>query len=72
MISRDMTVHDVIHDHPELKETFVEYGFKKITDPLKLMTVAKIVTIEGACSMKRVDLDDFLNRLNEIIADKEG
>lgn len=64
-VTKDMTVHETVKASPQLKDVFVEFGFKSITDPIKFSTVAKIMTIEAACKMKNVDMEAFLKALNE-------
>ncbi len=63
-IDPSMYVYNVITEYPFVKEIFVENGFKGITDPIQFKTIAKRVTIETACKMKKVDLQTFIDRLN--------
>lgn len=64
-ITKDMSVYEVVSNHPETKEIFISNGFSKITDPVKLKTVARFVTLEAACIMKNVDADEFVASLNK-------
>ena len=69
-ITGDSIVSNVIEAHPELEDTFVEFGFKKIVNPVMRKTVAKHVTLSMACGMKGVDIEDFLRALNERVSGK--
>lgn len=64
-ITKDMIIFDVVTCFKSTKQVFIKNGFKKITDPLKLNTIAKVVNIEAVCKMKDVDLEVFLGELNE-------
>lgn len=66
-ITRDSIVSNVLEAHPELEGIFVEFGFTKIVNPVMRKTVAKHVTLNMACGMKGVDIEEFLKTLNERI-----
>jgi hypothetical protein len=61
----DEVVAAVLDRSPHLQDTFVEFGFKNILNPVMRATLAKKVTLKMACGMKGVDLASFLNTLNE-------
>ncbi len=64
-VTRDTRVADVIEQHPETVEVFLQFGFQQITNPVARRTMAKAFTLESACQFKGVDLEKFLSALNE-------
>jgi hypothetical protein len=64
-IAPEHRVAAVLHWHPELEPLFVERGFDLILNPVLRRTVARQVSLKQACRMKGVDLDAFLNKLNQ-------
>jgi len=64
-VARDNKVSDVIEQHPETLEVFLQFGFHQITNPVARRTMAKMVTLEGACQFHGVDLEKFLKALND-------
>ena len=63
-------VYDIVTRYPETVDTFLAHGFNLITNPVKLKTVARFVTLESACSMKKVNPELFLRELNRALAAK--
>jgi len=64
-IAPDQRVAAVLHWHPELEPVFVEHGFDLIRNPVLRRTVARQVSLAQVCRMKAVDLDAFLDVLND-------
>ena len=64
-VSKDNKVSEVIEQHPETLEVFLQFGFHQITNPVARRTMAKMVTLEGACQFKGVDLEKVLKALND-------
>jgi len=64
-IGPDHRVAAVLHWHPELEPVFVEHGFDLIRNPVLRRTVARQVSLAQVCRMKGVDLNAFLEKLNQ-------
>jgi hypothetical protein len=58
-------VADVLDQYPELLEVFVNFGFRLLTNPVLRRSLARQVTIIGACRKMDVPLDPLLQALNE-------
>jgi uncharacterized protein DUF1858/NnrS protein len=56
-------VADVAEAYPETIPVFLHFGFSMITNPLMRRTVARSVTLEQVCRLRRVDCDEFLSAL---------
>jgi len=63
-ITKDMTVEEALKQDEKLIDIFVEFGFKELANPVMRKIMAGRITIEGACSKKGVDLNTFLQALN--------
>jgi hypothetical protein len=64
-VDKDTKVADVIEQHPETLDVFLQFGFHQITNPMARRTMAKMVTLEGACQFKGVELERLLEALNK-------
>jgi hypothetical protein len=71
-ITAGQRVGDVLDRYPELLRTFVSFGFAPLTNPLLRKTVARLVTIEGACRGQNVETDQLLAALNIARARLDG
>lgn len=60
-ITKDMIIGDVIREHPELVETFVENGMHCIGCPS-----AQMEAISDACIIHGIDADKLIDSLNNI------
>lgn len=58
-ITKDMIIGDVIREHPELVETFVENGMHCIGCPS-----AQMEAISDACIIHGIDPDKLIDALN--------
>jgi uncharacterized protein involved in response to NO len=56
-------VADVASAYPETIPVFLQFGFTMITNPLMRRTVARSVTLEQVCRLRRVDCDQLLSAL---------
>jgi hypothetical protein len=54
-LTLDARVADVIGAYPETVAVFLQFGFSMITNPLMRQTVARSVTLEQVCRLRRVD-----------------
>jgi ABC-type amino acid transport system permease subunit len=57
-------VADILDRYPELRSTFLGFGFTPLASPLLRRTLARAVSIERACRYLNVDLAAFLKVLN--------
>jgi hypothetical protein len=67
MIEKNMIVGHVLDKYPETLEVFLEFGFTPLKDPVLRKTMPYKVTIEQACKMHAVDLEEFLRALNKAV-----
>jgi uncharacterized protein involved in response to NO len=65
-------VGEVLDRYPELLNTFVAFGFTPLVNPLLRKTVARFVTVEGACRGQQVDGNELLTALNIARARLDG
>jgi hypothetical protein len=57
-------VGDVLDHHPILLDTFVALGFRPLANPLLRRTLARFVTIEGACRRLGLNALEVVGTLN--------
>jgi len=65
-------VADVAEAYPETIPVFLHFGFSMITNPLMRRTVARSVTLEQVCRLRRVDCDEFLSALRSAATAARG
>lgn len=56
-IDLDMTVADLVHAKPEVKDILFDLGFKDIVKPLALHTMGRFMTIPKGAAVKEIPLD---------------
>lgn len=66
-IERWMKVGEIMDYYPQIEEVFLKFGFKDITNPVLRRTVGKTISLEMACRMHSVNIDEFLTELNNYI-----
>jgi hypothetical protein len=64
-ITSKSRVAEVIDRYPETLEVFLGHGFDDLRNPVLRRTVARAATIERACGIHRVDVDEFIAALKE-------
>ncbi|MBI3820672.1 MAG: DUF1858 domain-containing protein [Planctomycetes bacterium] len=62
-ISADSIVAHVLDRHPETLEVFETFGFREIKNPILRNTIGRRTTLRVACSMKNINLEDFVRAL---------
>ncbi|HEY9787531.1 MAG TPA: DUF1858 domain-containing protein [Candidatus Obscuribacterales bacterium] len=69
-VTGDAMVFDTIACFPETVPVFLQYGFRAVTNPFLLKTMARQVTLSQACRMHAVDESKFLADLNRVLEEK--
>jgi hypothetical protein len=67
-ITAEHRVGALLDAHPELFETFVRLGFRPLANPLLRRTLARGVSVGGACRQLGVDTAEVLAELNRVVA----
>lgn len=65
-INKDMTIFEVINKYPETKELLNSKGFKNLDDEKSLM-MYKNIKLQNALAMKKINVNTFIDLLNELI-----
>lgn len=65
-------VADVAEAYPETIPVFLQFGFTMITNPLMRRTVARSVTLEQVCRLRRVDSEELLSALRQVATARQG
>ena len=65
-IKKEMTLKEIVNTYPETVEFFNSKGFKGLDNKTLLNTIGKI-TIQKALETKKINVDTFLELLNDII-----
>ena len=59
------SVYELLQQYPELKETMIEIGFKDLSNPTKLNTIGRIMTIPKGCLVKGFEIPVVLKQLED-------
>ena len=59
MIDLDKSVYEICTKFPAIKDLMAENGFKEITEPGRLQTMGRFMTIPKGCAHKGVDLEEL-------------
>lgn len=70
-ITKDTKVFDVVDQHPETLQVFLDFGFTQMANPVMRNTMGRVASIEMAAKMHNVDIDKFLKVLNDTIGAKD-
>ena len=62
MITKEMTIGEVVNSHPEVMDTLSEYGLHCFGCP-----ASQAETLEEAAVVHGMDVDKFINDLNEVV-----
>lgn len=62
-IEKDMNVQKLLDTYPETQDVLFRY-FKPLANPVLRAAMARLVTLEQAAKMHRLDLDQLLRDLN--------
>lgn len=61
------SIYDITEKYPEVLDLFVSSGFENMKDESMRKTMGKTVSLKMALSMKRINIDTFVDRMVEII-----
>lgn len=72
-INNKATLFDITEKYPETIDIFVSKGFTQMDDPAQRESFGKLITLDVALSMKKLNAEIFTNLLNEAISEnREG
>lgn len=71
-IQKDMTIKELLEQHPETLEVLIANGFENLKDPKVLAGVGGILKLERAAQTKNYDLDNFLSLLQQKVDEKRN
>ncbi len=66
------SVYELLQQYPELKETMIEIGFKDLSNPTKLNTIGRIMTIPKGCLVKGFEIPVVLKQLEDAVRLSDG
>jgi ABC-type Fe3+ transport system substrate-binding protein len=66
-----MTIKEIIDNHPETRDIFVSNGFEHFKDDAKVNSLGKFLKLETALKNKKFDVDTFVALLDEKIGSNE-
>ncbi len=67
-----MTVKEIIDNHPETRDIFISNGFEQFKDDAKLNTLGKFLKLETALKNKKFDVDTFVALLEDKVTSNEA
>lgn len=67
-----MTVKEIIDNHPETRDIFISNGFEQFKDDSKLNTLGKFLKLETALKNKKFDVDTFVALLEDKVNSNEA
>jgi uncharacterized protein involved in response to NO len=70
-ITKDTKVFDIVDQHPETLQVFLDFGFTQMANPVMRNTMGRVASIEMATKMHSVDINKFLKVLNDTIGAKD-
>lgn len=68
MVTPETNVYQLVTQHPQTLDVFVNHGFGQLKNPVLLRTVARTVNIGTAVTIHQTDLGSLLKELNEAIS----
>ncbi len=64
IINLKKSLEKLCSEYPELIQIMKELGFESITDPIKLNTMGRFITIPKGAKIKNIALEDIISTLN--------
>lgn len=71
-IHKDMTIKQLLEQHPSTLEVLIANGFDNLKDPTVLAGVGGFLKLERAARTKNYDLDNFLGLLQQKVDEKNN
>ncbi len=68
--TKNSKVFDIVDKNPKALEYFLKKGFVDLKNPLMRNTIARVITIEKACKIHKLDADKFLKELKEFLGEE--
>ncbi|MBI2119191.1 MAG: DUF542 domain-containing protein [Elusimicrobia bacterium] len=68
-ISKEMKVSEVFETFPQTQGIFKKFGFGALLNPILRKTFGKVTSIERACFLHKVKLEEFLLSLNSALTE---
>ena len=65
------SLYDITNRYPETLDLFITNGFENMKDAKMRETFGKSITLEMALSMKKINIDTFVDRMIEIIEENK-
>ena len=66
------SLYDITNRYPETLDLFITNGFENMRDAKMRETFGKSITLEMALSMKKINIDTFVDRMIEIIEEDKA
>jgi hypothetical protein len=63
MISKDITIYELVNTYPKALDILVSKGFNQLTNKVMFNTAAKFTTLEKVCKMKSVDMEALISEI---------
>lgn len=70
-ITKEMKVAEVFERYSQTRPVFQAFGFQGLMNPALRNTIGRLTSVQDACKHHGVDLDRFLQALNESIQGDE-
>ena len=67
MITKDMTIYEVLQIAPDIAPVFFEFGMHCLGCPH-----ATAESLEDACAVHGTNVDELVHQINEYLAEKKG
>ena len=64
-INTNETIYNLCTKYPKLKDALYDLGFDKIKNPIMFNTISKVMTMNNALKMKKINIDNIKDKLNE-------
>ena len=64
---QDDTIFSITETYPEVVPILVDFGFDKLENPMIRKSIGKTMKLETICSMRGVDLEALMDKMNETI-----
>ncbi len=66
-VSKADSLYEITNRYPETTDLFISIGFENMSDEKQRETVGKMITLETALKMKKINLEVFIENLEDAI-----